>query len=86
MKKEQNELAYKVFGNYERVQLLECLSKHQSVSELLEKCTLSQSALSQHLRMLKDAGMISCVRDGKKQIYSVTDREALGIARKLLSY
>jgi len=86
MQKKQNKLVYKVFGNHERVQLLRCLSKLHSVTEILKKCTLSQSALSQHLKVLKDAKMITCVRDGKKQMYSVIDKDALAIAKKLLNY
>lgn len=86
MQESQNKQHYKVFGNSERVRLLVCLNKHQSVTELLEKCTLSQSALSQHLKILKDAGMVTCIRKGKKRIYSVTNKTALDIAKMLLHY
>jgi DNA-binding transcriptional ArsR family regulator len=86
MTDKQEDIIYKVFGNKERVQLICCLSKVQSVTELLQKCSLSQSALSQHLRVLKDAGMISCKREGKMQMYSVTSAKALSIAQALLRY
>ncbi len=82
----KKENIFKVFGNHERVKLLCCLSSPKSVTELLEKCTLSQSALSQHLLILKEANLVTCVRDGKKQIYSVTNTEMLKIAKKLLAY
>ena len=66
--KHKGEGLFKAIGNRERVQLICCLAKTQSVTELLDKCELSQSALSQHLKILKDVGIIECVRDGKKQM------------------
>ncbi len=84
MQKKNKEDVFKAFGNRERVQLICCLAKAQSVTELLDKCELSQSALSQHLKILKDAEIIGCVRDGKKQMYSVKNKKMLAIARALL--
>ena len=80
------ENVFKIFGNRERVQLLSCLTKPICVTELLQKCHLSQSALSQHLRILRLAKAVECVRDGKKQIYSITDKNLLKIANELLKY
>ncbi len=86
MPQKRNKNIFKVFGNQERVQLLCCLAKPQSVTELLEKCTLSQSALSQHLLILKEANLVTCTRDGKRQIYSIINTEMLAIAKKLIAY
>ena len=72
-------------SNEKRLRLILCLSKPQSVNELLEKCTLSQSALSQHLIKLKEAGIVKCSRDGNKQIYSVSDKKYFQVAKLLLS-
>ena len=75
---------YKAFSNHTRVKLIVCLSKAKCVSELLLQCTLSQSALSQHLKVLKDAGIITCKREGKQQIYSVKNKKVLEVAKRLL--
>ena len=75
---------YKNFSNENRVQLIVCLSKPQSVTELLLRCELSQSALSQHLKVLKDGGVVACKREGKKQIYSITNKKVLDVAKNLL--
>ncbi len=83
-KKQENLL--KVFGNYERLTLLCCLAKPHSVTELLQKCTLSQSALSQHLKVLKEANLVTCLREGKSQIYSVSDTKMLKVAQLLLEH
>ena len=76
---------YKVFSNEERVKLIICLSKSKNVTELLSLCHLSQSALSQHLKILRDEGVVHCVRDGKNQVYSVENKEALQIAKQLIA-
>ncbi len=76
----------KVFGNYERLKLLCCLVEPHSVTELLCKCTLSQSALSQHLKVLKKANLVTCLREGKSQIYRVSDTRMLAVAEILLEH
>jgi ArsR family transcriptional regulator len=75
---------YRVFSNKNRVKLLVCLSKAKNVTDLLKLCDLSQSALSQHLKVLKDEGVAICKRDGKNQIYSVKDKKVLTVAKLLL--
>ncbi len=85
-KNQSQELVFTIFGNYERVRLLTCLEKPHTVTELLDKCTLSQSALSQHLAVLKQANMVHCVRDGKYQIYEVCNHEALKLAKSLVQF
>lgn len=76
---ENNEKLYKAIGNRERVQLIICLKEEKTVSDLLLKCHLSQSALSQHLKVLKEAGLIDCRRDGKYQYYKVNTRKILNL-------
>lgn len=73
--------AYDCFANDTRVRLLECLRTPHSVSELLSQCTLSQSALSQHLKILKDAGLVTCTRDGVRQVYRVANAKVSHVAR-----
>lgn len=80
-----NSKIYKAFGSNERVQLLICLQHEQTVSLLLSKCHLSQSALSQHLKILKDANLVTCRRDGKHQYYSVASKKILTLAQTLQS-
>ncbi len=75
---------YKAFANKNRVRLIVCLSNAKNVTELLALCNLSQSALSQHLKVLKDEGIAVCARDGKNQIYSIKDKKALVVAKLLL--
>ena len=76
---------YDCFSSETRVKLIKCLEKEKCVSDLLGQCELSQSALSQHLKILKDAGFIKCKREGQKQIYSVANKKILEMANFLLN-
>lgn len=75
---------FRVFSNKNRVKLIVCLSKAKNVTELLSFCELSQSALSQHLKVLRDEGVAICERDGKNQFYCVKDKKILEVAKRLL--
>jgi DNA-binding transcriptional ArsR family regulator len=75
---------YRAFSNKNRVKLIVCLSKSKNVTTLLSLCDLSQSALSQHLKVLKDEGVAICKRDGKNQMYSIKNKKMLEAAKLLL--
>ncbi len=51
-----------------------------AVGELAERLPVSRPAVSQHLRVLKLAGLVGDVRDGARRLYSV-DRAGLESAR-----
>lgn len=71
-------------GNMERARLIVCLVKEKNVSEILKQCTLSQSALSQHLKILREEEVVSFVKKGKEVFYRVKDKKALKIAKLLI--
>lgn len=48
------------------------LGEH-SVSELLDVCHVSQSAISHQLRLLRDRGLVNARRDGQRMFYSLAD-------------
>lgn len=75
----------KAFGNPQRVQLIACLAKEATVSELLKKCTLSQSALSQHLAVLRDVGIVRTRESGRHVHYQAASREYTDLARRVLA-
>lgn len=75
----------KAIGNENRVRLILCLAKPQSVTELLSNCHLSQSALSQHLKILKDCRVATCEKLGKQQIYVVGNKQIIKLAGALLA-
>lgn len=66
---------YRAIADGTRRQILDVLAEgERSVSELLECFELSQPALSQHLKVLRDAGLVLVRRDGRKRIYSLDPR------------
>lgn len=44
-----------------------------SFGELADKFEMSRPAVSQHLKVLKDAGIVSSRADAQKRIYSLSD-------------
>ncbi|MCK5439441.1 MAG: winged helix-turn-helix transcriptional regulator [Gemmatimonadetes bacterium] len=60
-----------------RQMLLERLRKRpQSVGELAHRVPVSQPAVSQHLRVLREARLVTLRKDGARRIYSL-DRAGL---------
>ncbi|GAA1855323.1 ArsR/SmtB family transcription factor [Microbacterium koreense] len=65
---------FKVLGNQSRLRLLRLLEQSpRTVGALAEAAGLSQPLVSQHLRTLRHAGLVSVTRSGKESIYEVAD-------------
>ena len=75
------------FSNKVRLDLIVCLSgKERNVAQLKEICGLSQSAVSQHLKKLRDAGVVATKRDGKEIYYYLVFPQAASVSRSLLRF
>lgn len=62
----------KALGNEQRLLILcNLLEKPLSVGELNAKVALSQSALSQHLALLREAGLVETRREAQSIYYSL---------------
>lgn len=73
-----DELILKALGEPKRFQLLQLMAQRgYCVSALARKSQLSESAVSQHLKILRDAGLVIGVKRGYYTHYSL-DKEALG--------
>ena len=65
---------YKIFGDASRVKILCALTQSEMcVSEISAFLSISQSAVSHQLRILKTSNLVKTRRDGKNIIYSLTD-------------
>lgn len=65
---------FKVLGSESRLRLLLLLDEQpRTVGALAEAAGLSQPLVSQHLRTLRQAGLVSATRRGKEAIYLVAD-------------
>jgi len=62
----------KALGNEQRLMILcHLVACPLSVSDLNERMPLSQSALSQHLGILRDSGIVTTTRESQSIIYSL---------------
>ena len=74
----------KALANEQRLMILCNLSgMEMSVSELNERLPLSQSALSQHLAVLREAGIVQTRRDAQTVHYSLADGPAAQVVETL---
>jgi len=69
--------AFDVLGDPVRRRILELLAEGESASgavvEVIEReFGITQSAVSQHLRVLRDSGFASVRKDGARRLYSVS--------------
>lgn len=55
-----------------RRQILELLrGRERSVNELVQRLKLSQPGVSKHLRVLREAGLVSVRADGRRRLYGL---------------
>ena len=65
---------FSAFADFTRLKILIALAEEElCVSDLVERCEVSQSAVSHQLRLLKDRALIKSKREGKNIIYSLDD-------------
>jgi ArsR family transcriptional regulator len=65
---------YKIFGDSTRIKILfALLEREMPVGDLAEVLSMTQSAISHQLRVLKTNGLVKFRRDGKSLIYSLAD-------------
>ncbi|MEO8102191.1 MAG: metalloregulator ArsR/SmtB family transcription factor [Betaproteobacteria bacterium] len=74
----------KTLSNPDRLLLLcQIAQGERCVSELEESLDIHQPTLSQQLGVLRDEGLVSTRRDGKRIYYSVASSEAMAVMRVL---
>lgn len=72
------DLAFRALADEHRRTIVDLLAERpRSVSELLEHFDFSQPALSRHLRVLREAGLVAADKEGRVRRYRLADA-ALG--------
>jgi DNA-binding transcriptional ArsR family regulator len=71
-----------------RLKILEFIDKHQeiNVNKIYNTLKIEQSITSQHLKVLRDAGVVSTDRDGKYIHYSIDYNRLMVTAKALLNF
>jgi DNA-binding transcriptional ArsR family regulator len=68
-------LGFEALGDANRRQILRILSGGaKPVKEIADAMTISRPAVSRHLRLLKDAGMVAERANGARRIYYLQER------------
>ena len=80
---------FEALGDLTRRQILELLAAGEQpagevVAALQERAPISQPAVSQHLKVLRDAGLVTVRADGTRRLYAV-DEAGLETARAWLA-
>ena len=69
---EEQDLVFRALGDPTRRRLLELIAREEkSVKDLTAAFGISQSAISQHLRVLRDAGLAAERRSGRNRLYHI---------------
>lgn len=65
---------FDALGDPNRRAIVECLAEGgKPVSEIADDMPISRPAVSRHLRLLKEAGLVTRRREGAKRIYELHD-------------
>ena len=68
----------KVFGNVNRIMILWVLGNQEmSVGDIAEAVDTSLQNASQHLRLMKDRGLLTSRRKGRTIYYRISDNELM---------
>ncbi|MBD2198451.1 MULTISPECIES: ArsR/SmtB family transcription factor [Calothrix] len=73
---------FKVLAEPTRLQILGALcNQEQTVQEICDRTGLKQGNVSRHLQLMKDAGVLTCRREGSWRYYRVIDTELLSMCK-----
>ncbi|MDF1891075.1 metalloregulator ArsR/SmtB family transcription factor [Agrobacterium rhizogenes] len=76
-----------ILSNAKRLQVVLTLANgEQSVTHLAQEINISQSALSQHLAKMRDAGVVRTRRQGLIVYYRLVMPEFIGLLREVVLY
>lgn len=66
---------FKALGDENRIKILELLKNGETCAcMLLEELSISQPTLSHHMKLLCDAEIVTCRKEGKWSYYTISNR------------
>lgn len=84
--KKENEII-KIFNCKSKLKIILCLKdRKKTVTEIVQNCKISQSAVSQHLNKLKKLNLVNNYKDGRFIYYQLKDKKIGQIAKQILNY
>lgn len=75
----------KALGHPVRLAIVKALAEHccRCCADVCERLPLAQSTVSQHLKVLRDAGLITCRREGVRSNYVLSPAAFSALRRDL---
>ena len=74
---------FKCLGDSTRIRILDVLTEGElCVQDIADHLGMTQSAISHQLRILKQAALVKCRREGKSILYSLADSHVETIMRQ----
>lgn len=78
---------FKIFGDSTRIRILYTLTQQElCVQEIADTLSMTQSAISHQLRVLKHSSLVKARRDGKTIYYSLADDHVKTIMKQGLEH
>lgn len=69
--------------NRQRIILLLCKNKEMTVNQITDQLDLSRPAVSHHLKIMLDAGVIAVNKVGKERFYKITLEDTVQLLKDL---
>ena len=74
---------FRIFGDVTRLKILQAVAKEElCVCDISAVVSMGQSAVSHQLRILRNARLVRCRKDGKNTLYSLNDYHVLNILKQ----
>ena len=78
---------FKALNDPTRREILELLNKgDRTAGEIADQFSMSKPSISHHLDLLKQAGLVICVREGQFQKYSINTTIFDGIVKWMMQF
>lgn len=78
---------FKVLSDPTRIRILSLLARREMcVSDIAVSLSMTHSAISHQLRLLRATNLVKFVKDGKEVIYSLDDQHVLGLFDQALDH
>ena len=71
--------------NRQRILLMLCQTDQLTVSEITDRLSLSRPAVSHHLKLMRDAGILAVNQVGTERHYRTNMADALGLLKQLVT-
>ncbi|MFR8549371.1 MAG: ArsR/SmtB family transcription factor [Lachnospiraceae bacterium] len=77
----------RIFGDESRMKILDLLKDRSlCAAELLQSVDIVQSTLSHHMKVLTEAGIVTCTKEGKRSIYSINRKRLAQISESIMKW